>query len=68
MEFGTAVMGAFLFLLLGLFVWFCISCLKFFYKILTTPMGSSSAAEYPDGPDEPDGSSYSVVNGQVRLD
>jgi len=68
MEFGTAVMGAFLFLLLGLFVWFCIGCLKFFYKILTTPMGSLSAAEYPDGADEPDGSSYSVVDGQVRLD
>jgi hypothetical protein len=31
-------------------------------------MSSSSAAQYPDGADEPDGSSYSVVNGQVRLD
>jgi hypothetical protein len=68
MEFGTAVIWAFLFLLVGLFVWFCIIGFMFFYKILTTPMGSSSGAQYPDGADESDGSSYSVVNGQVRLD
>jgi hypothetical protein len=68
MEFGTAVIWAFLFLLVGLFVWFCIIGFMFFYKILTTPMSSSSAAQYPAGADEPDGSSYSVVNGQVRLD
>jgi hypothetical protein len=68
MEFGTAVIWAFLFVLVGLFVWFCIIGFMFFCKILTTPMGSSSAAQYPDGADEPDGSSYSVVNGQVRLD
>ena len=68
MDSGTVIAGVVLLFFVGLFVWFCIGCLRFIFRIMSSPMNSSGAAQYPDGADEPDGSSYSVVNGQVRLD
>ena len=70
MEFGTVVLWAFLLLLVGFFIWFCVGLVKLFFHMIfggqSTPR--ARAAEYPDGADEPDGSSYSVVNGEVRLE
>jgi hypothetical protein len=68
MDFGTVAVGAVLLALVGLFVWFCVVCLRFLFRVMSSPMNSSGAAQYPNGADEPDGSSYSVVRGDVRLD
>ena len=68
MDAGTVVTSVILLIVLGLFVWFCIGVLKFFFRAISTPMNTGSAAQYPNGADEPDGSSYSVVDGEVRLD
>lgn len=68
MEFGTAVIWAFLLVFVGLIVWFCIGLLKFLFRAMTSTVSSSSSAQYPEGADEPDGSSYSEVHGEVRLD
>ncbi len=68
MDFGIVAFGVVLLVLVGLFVWFCVSCLRFLFRVMSSPMNTSGAAQYPNGADEPDGSSYSVVRGEVRLD
>ncbi len=68
MDFGTVAVGAVLLVLGGLFVWFCVACLRFLFRVMSSPMNTSGATPYPNGADEPDGSSHSVVRGEVRLD
>ncbi|MBK5237482.1 MAG: hypothetical protein JJE28_00020 [Actinomycetales bacterium] len=68
MAVGTVFIWAFLFLCVGFLVWFCIGLLKFFVRAVTYTARPSSTTKYPDGADEPDGSSYSEVRGEVRLD
>jgi len=53
------------------FVWCVIGILKMFFYALAprqTYSRSSNAGSYPNGADEPDGSSYAEVHGDVRLE
>ena len=68
MAVGTVFTWVFLLLLVGLFVWFCIGILKFFVHAVTYDYRPANTTPDPDGADEPDGSSYSEVHGEVRLD
>ena len=72
MEFGVVVSLAFLLLVFVFFIWCCIGLVKIVFRAMTSPWFSASPVRdrvrYPAGADEPDGSSYSEVNGEVRLD
>ena len=68
MEFFIAAIWVLLLLSVGLLVRFCARVFIAFVTDMASSIGYSGADEYPNGADEPDGSSYSVVKGQVRLD
>jgi hypothetical protein len=48
--------------------WFSVIMLMFLWHVVTRPIGNVRYPQHDDGSDEPDGSSYSVVRGEVRLD
>jgi hypothetical protein len=69
---GTTV-AIIIFLIIAViyFFWCAIGLLKIFFRALTmrTPYSrSSNSRSYPNGADEPDGSSYAEVHGNVRLE
>jgi hypothetical protein len=65
---GVVVVALFSLLFFGIFLWVAFGLLSVFIGVLMSAGGSSSAGPSPDGADEPTGESYSVVNGEVRLD
>jgi hypothetical protein len=68
MDAGAIVTSIIMLVAVAFIVWFSIGLLKVLFRVITTPTNSESSASYPSGADEPDGSSYSEVHGDERLD
>jgi hypothetical protein len=68
MTIGTVLLWVLFFVGVAFLIWFFFEMLRFLLHAVTYQGRPSSSSRYPDGADEPDGSSYAEVNGEVRLE